>query len=160
MAGSSTCKRSLLAISPLAADKELMRDRFDNPTFVAGEIVLITRTYLLPRGRTAKALAAVAVAVLVAGCGSSGSSGSDPTAAAGAADATAQDTFNAQLADQHPGSKAAGANALVATTSTPATTVASTPPATTAAPTTVTTVKPVTRIHVSHHAGGRHGPCT
>lgn len=108
----------------------------------------MSRTYLLPRGRTAKALAAVAVAMLVAGCGGGSSSGSDPSASAGVAGAAAQDTFNAQLADQHPGSKAAGAKALVATTSTPATTVASTPAATTPAPVTVTTVKPVTQIHV------------
>ncbi len=64
--------------------------------------------------------------MLVAGCGGGSSSGSDPSASAGVAGAAAQDTFDAQLADQHPGSKAAGAKALVATTSTPATTVAST----------------------------------
>ena len=106
----------------------------------------MSETYLLLRGRTAKALAAVGVALLVAGCGSGGSGGSNPSAAAGAVDATAQGTFNAQLADQHSGSKAAGAKALVATTSAPATTVASTPPATTPAPTTVTTIKPVTHV--------------
>jgi hypothetical protein len=111
----------------------------------------MSRTYLLLGGRTAKVLAALAVATLVAGCGSggsSGSSGSDPSAATGSADGTAQTAFNTQLADQHSGSKAAGASALLATTTTPATSVASAPAAKTPAPVTVTTVKPVTHIHV------------
>lgn len=94
--------------------------------------------------------------MFVAGCGSGGST--PPASAGGTADATAQGTFNAQLADQHSGSKAVGAGALLATTTTPASTpVVKTATAPAPAPvqtvkaqtpTHTTAAKPVTHIHV------------